>query len=114
MASSIKKSEVKLESLTDIHILLMVQKGNRGGICHIIYQYANPNNKYIKDYDKNKESYLKACVCYFLKKFYVSLNDSPSKTMKDVFISSKKLFSFEINKFLYFHLPLFFFQLPLL
>ena len=37
---------------------------------------------------------LKACVCYFLTNFYFSLNDSPSKNMEDVFISSEKLFSF--------------------
>ena len=37
----------------------MVGKGIRGGICHSIYRYARANNKYMKDYDKNKEpSYL--------------------------------------------------------
>ena len=34
----------------------MVEKGIRGGICHAIYRYAKPNNKYMKDYDKNKEA----------------------------------------------------------
>ena len=42
--------------LTDIDILLMLEKGIRGGICHAIHQYAKTNNKYMKDYDKNKES----------------------------------------------------------
>ena len=38
----------------------MVEKGFRGGICHAIHRYAKANNKYMKDYDKNKESsYLK-------------------------------------------------------
>ena len=37
-------------------MLLMVQKGIIGGICNTIYQYAKANNKYMKDYDKNKES----------------------------------------------------------
>ena len=41
-------------------MLLMVEKGIRGGIFQSIYQYAKANNKYMKDYDKNKESpYLK-------------------------------------------------------
>ena len=41
-------------------MLLMVEKGIRGGICHAIHRYAQANNKYMKDYDKNKESsYLK-------------------------------------------------------
>ena len=26
-----------------IDMLLMMEKGIRGGICHSIYQYANPN-----------------------------------------------------------------------
>ena len=37
-------------------MLLLVEKGIRGAICHSIYQYAKANNKYMKDYDKNKES----------------------------------------------------------
>ena len=35
---------------------LMVEKGTRGGICHSIYQYSKANDKYMKYYDKNKES----------------------------------------------------------
>ena len=34
----------------------MVEKRIRGGICHPIHQYAKANNKYIKNYDKNKET----------------------------------------------------------
>ena len=38
-------------------MLLMVQKGTRGGICHAMHRYAKANNKYMKEkYDKNKES----------------------------------------------------------
>ena len=36
-------------------MLLMVKKYIRGRICHSIYRYAKANNKYMKDYDKNKE-----------------------------------------------------------
>ena len=36
-------------------ISLMVEKGIRGGICHAIHRYAKAN-KYMKNYDKNKES----------------------------------------------------------
>ena len=35
-------------------MLLMIEKGIRGGICHSIYQYIKVNNKCIKDYDKSK------------------------------------------------------------
>ena len=38
----------------------MKKEGIREGICNGIHQYAKANNKYMKDYDKNKEpSYLK-------------------------------------------------------
>ena len=56
MASMSKKTSVKLELLIDYDMLLMVEIGIRGGICHAIHRYANANNKYMKNYDKNKES----------------------------------------------------------
>ena len=37
-------------------MLLMIEKGIRRGICHAIPRYAKANNKYMKVYDKNKES----------------------------------------------------------
>ena len=36
-------------------MLLVVEKGIRGGISHSIYLYAKGNNKYMKNYDKNKK-----------------------------------------------------------
>ena len=42
--------------MTDIDMLLMIEKGIRGEICNSIQRYAKANNKYMKDYDKNKES----------------------------------------------------------
>ena len=47
----LKKTEVKLELLTDVDMLLMVEKGIGGGICHVIYRYAKANNKYMKNYN---------------------------------------------------------------
>ena len=37
-------------------MLLIVEKGIRRGMFHAICHYAKANYKYIKDYDKNKES----------------------------------------------------------
>ena len=56
IASSFKKTKVKLDLLIDIDMLLMIEKDVRGGICHSIYRYAKANNKSMIDYDKNKES----------------------------------------------------------
>ena len=44
--------------MTDINVLLMLEKGIRGGICHSIYGYAKANNRYMKDYDKNKNRHV--------------------------------------------------------
>ena len=52
----LKKTEVELELLTDVDMLLMVEKGIRGGICHAIHRDAKANNKYMKNYDENEES----------------------------------------------------------
>ena len=42
--------------MTDYDMLLMVEEGIRGGICHSIHRYAKANNKYMKIYNKDEES----------------------------------------------------------
>ena len=54
--AALKKTGVEL---TDIDMLLMVEKGIRGGMFHAIRHYAKANNKYMKDYDKKRIMYLK-------------------------------------------------------
>ena len=37
-------------------MLIMFEEGIRGGMCKAIYRYAKASNKYMKNYDENKES----------------------------------------------------------
>ena len=48
----LKKADVKLELLTDIDLLLMVEEGIMGGICQAIHRYVKANNKYLNNHDK--------------------------------------------------------------
>ena len=54
--AALKKVKIKLDLLTDIDMLLTIEKDIRRGICHSIYQYVKGNNKNMKDYDENRES----------------------------------------------------------
>ena len=49
LQAALKKTEVKLKLLSNINMLLMVEKRIRGGICHAIHRYAKANNKYMKE-----------------------------------------------------------------
>ena len=42
-------------------MLMMIQKGIRGGICRAVYRYVKVNNKHTKNYDKNIESLCSEC-----------------------------------------------------
>ena len=49
-----KEAELELELVTSFDMLLMIENGIRGGICHAIHRYAKSNNKYMIYYDENK------------------------------------------------------------
>lgn len=56
---SLEKTRIDLELLTDVDMLLMKEKAIRGGICHAIHWYATESNRYMKNYNQNKDtSYL--------------------------------------------------------
>ena len=42
--------------LKKTNMLLIVEEGIRGGICHAIQRYAKANNKYMNNYDRKKKS----------------------------------------------------------
>ena len=42
--------------MTYIDMYQMVETGLRGGVSYIAKGYSKPNNKYLSDYDRNKDS----------------------------------------------------------
>ena len=52
----LKMTNINLELLSDVNMLLMFEKGIRGGISIISNRYGEANNKYMKDFNKNKPS----------------------------------------------------------
>ena len=44
----LQKTGIKLELLTDNDMLMMTEKGIRGGMCNAVYRHAKANNKYMK------------------------------------------------------------------
>ena len=55
--AALKKTEVELELLSDPDMLLMVEKGIRGGVSSIMHRYSKANNKYMgEDYNPTEPS----------------------------------------------------------
>ncbi|CAH3146286.1 unnamed protein product, partial [Porites lobata] len=52
----LKETGQKLQLLNDYDMLMMIEKGIRGGISHITKRYAEANNKYMKGYNPDEES----------------------------------------------------------
>ena len=70
----LKHSGIKLELISDIDMLLIIEKGIRGGICQSIFRNAKADDKYMIDYDENKE---------FSFLIYTDYNNLYGKTMSE-------------------------------
>ena len=62
-------------------MLNMFEKGIKGGMCQASYRYAKSNNKYMKNFDKNRES-------LFLT--YVDANNLYVYAMSKKLVSSRR------------------------
>ena len=54
--AALKYSGIKLELLQDVDMFLMFENGIRGGIVQCVERHAEANNKYMDNYDSNKDS----------------------------------------------------------
>ena len=52
----LKCTKVKLELLTDLDMVHMVEKGIRGGLTQVVKKHALANHKYLPCYDASKKS----------------------------------------------------------
>ena len=59
----LKTTKVKVELLTDIDMVLMTEKGIRGGLTQVIRKHALANNKYLPNYDRTKKCVFTVSKC---------------------------------------------------
>ena len=52
----LKITKAKIELLTDINMVLMIEKGIRGDLTQVIKKHGIANNKYLPCYDSTKKS----------------------------------------------------------
>ena len=52
----LKKTGIKLQLLIDPDMLMMFERGIRGGITQMVHRFAEANNKYMDKYDSQKPS----------------------------------------------------------
>jgi len=52
----LKMTKINLDLISDIDMQLVIEKVLRGGISYIAHRHAKANNKYMGDYNPQKES----------------------------------------------------------
>lgn len=60
-SACLKMTQLKLELLTDIDMVLFIEKGVRGGVCQVSNRFKQANNPYLDGFDKSKPT---SYLCY--------------------------------------------------
>ena len=67
----LKMTKINLDLITDIDMLLFIEKGMSGGISCIAHRHAEANNQYMENYNQKREysyiMYLDANNLYVLR-----------------------------------------------
>ena len=94
LKACLKKTGFRLELLSDPDMLLMFERGIRGGITQAVHRYALANNKYLGDlYYPNKESsylqYLNAnnLYCWAMSHFQLANSNGLKQTRTKLALS---------------------------
>ena len=82
----LKYTGVKLDLLSDIDMLMFVERGIRGGISQCSNSYAKANNQYLKPENYNKDEVDKYIMYYDINNLYgwafLTVVSNRRKTMK--------------------------------
>ncbi|KAK3088565.1 hypothetical protein FSP39_020689 [Pinctada imbricata] len=91
----LKMTKVKLELLEDIDMVLMIEKGIRGGVSMISKKYARANNPKVPDYDTTKPN---SWISYLdMNNLYGTsmVNSLPERDFD--WLNDKQLENFDVN-----------------
>lgn len=55
-AAMMRSTQAEIELISDVDMLLMIEKGIRGGLTSCNLRFCKANNPYIPNYDRSKDS----------------------------------------------------------